>query len=241
MSRVLGESDEGTKPIAAEETTEHVAESSAGQPSREAHQKPVKRNSIFTNLFGKKETSTPVAKESATTPAKNSESTAVSATAPRLDDPVATGSSEPRTTALVSTPSADTAEGSALVDTPTPSAQATTPDPAKEKRRSSFFGNLGNKKEKRTDVTSDTDLADVEGKKSTPAKFGGLFRKPSRAATSGNRNANNATSPTPAIVEPTESPTSASKDASGVGDDTGAPSEATSTGHTQHTPVSATA
>ena len=241
VSRALGESTEGTQPITAEETLESkVAESSTGHSGRDAHQKPIKRNSIFNSFFGKKEATSPLTKDSTTTsPTKDSEATAVSATAPRLDDPVGIGSSEPSTTAPVSIPSANTAEGSALVDTP--SAQATTPDPAKEKRRSSFFGTLGTKKEKRSDVTSDTDIADGEGKKSAPTKFGGLFRKPSRAATSGNRNSNNATSATPAVIEPTESPTSTSKDAPVIPDDTGAASGPASTGHTQHTPVTATA
>ncbi|MCJ1265546.1 hypothetical protein MMC22_005426 [Lobaria immixta] len=241
VSRALGESTEGTQPITAKETVESKgAESSTGHSGRDAHQKPIKRNSIFNSFFGKKEATSPLTKDSTTTsPTKDSETTAVSATAPRLDDPVGTGSSEPSTTAPVSIPSANTAEGSALVDTP--SAQATTPDPVKEKRRSSFFGTLGTKKEKRSDVTSDTDIADGEGKKSTPTKFGGLFRKPSRAATSGNRNSNNATSATPAVIEPTESPTSTSKDAPVIPDDTGAASEPASTGQTQHTPVTATA
>lgn len=236
VSRVMGDSAEGTKSVTAEETMgSKGVESSAGHSSREAHTKPTKRNSIFNSLFGKKESTNPVAKDSATTSAaRDSEATAVSATAPRLDDPMATGSPEP-STAPVSTPAADTTEGSALMDTP--SAQATTPDPAKDKRRSSFFGNLGTKKEKRTDVTSDTDITDGEGKKSGPAKFGGLFRKPSRAATSGNRSANNATSTAPAVMEPTQSPTSASKDGPAVVGE----SEPASTGHTQPTPVPATA
>lgn len=231
VSRVLGESAEG-------KTESKGLEQSAVHSSREAHPKPTKRNSIFGSLFGKKETANPVAKESATTTAaKDSEPTAVSATAPRLDDPITTGSSEPSTTAPVSIPAADTNESSALVDAP--SAQATTPDPAKEKRRSSFFGTLGTRKEKRSDVTSDTDITDGEGKKST---FGGLFRKPSRAATGGNRSSNNATSTTPAVVEPTESPTLASKDdPAAVAGDTGFTSEPVPTGPTQHTPVSATA
>lgn len=230
VSRALGESAEGTQPITGEETLEPKgAESSTGHSGREGHQKPIKRNSIFSSFFGKKETTSPATKDSTTSPTKDSEATAVSATAPRLDDPVGTGSSEPSTTVPGSIPSADTADGSAPVDTP--SAQATTPDPAKEKRRSSFFGNLGTKKEKRSDVTSDTDIADGEGKKSTPAKFG-LFRKPSRAATSGNRNSNNATTTTPTVIEPTESPASTSKDAPVIPDDTGAASEPASTGHT---------
>lgn len=231
VSRVLGDSADGTKSV---ENTEYKGvESPVGHSSREAHPKLNKRNSIFSSLFGKKDT--PVTKDSATTTAaRESEASPVSATAPRLDDPVTTGASEPNTTAPISTSAVDTTESSALVDTP--SAQATTPDLGREKRRSSFFGNLGNKKEKRADVTSDTDITDGEGKKSTPAKFGGLFRKPSRAATSGNRGANNATT-TPAIVEPIES----SKDAPAVTDDAVNTSGPTSTGHSQHTPVPATA
>lgn len=238
VSQVLG--DEGKKSGIPEEKIESKGvESSPGHSSREAHQKPNKRNSIFSNLFGKKETTAPGAKDFATTTSsKGSEPTAVSATAPRLEDPITTGSSEPSTTAPASTAAADTTETSALVDSP--SATATTPEPGKEKRRSSFFGNLGTKREKRTDITSDADIPDGEGKKSAPAKFGGLFRKPSRAAASGNRSGNNATSPIPNVPEPIESPVSGGKDVSANTGDAGATPEP-ATGHAQHTPVSATA
>lgn len=238
VSQLVG--DDGKKSVIPEEKIESKGvESSLGHSSREAHQKPNKRNSIFGNLFGKKESPSPGAKDFATTTSsKGSDPTAVSATAPRLEDPITTGSSEPSTTAPASTTAADTTETSALVDSP--SVPATSPEPGKEKRRSSFFGNLGTKREKRTDVTSDADIPDGEGKKSTPAKFGGLFRKPSRVASSGNRSGNNATSPTPNVPESIESPVSGGKDVPADTGDAGATPEP-ATGPAQHTPVSATA
>ncbi|MCJ1340891.1 hypothetical protein MMC09_006187 [Bachmanniomyces sp. S44760] len=58
----------------------------------------------------------------------------------------------------------------------------TTPDMAKDKRRSSFFGTLGTKKQRKPDGMSDTEGTDGEGKKSGSDKIGGIFRKASRSA-----------------------------------------------------------
>jgi len=66
------------------------------------------------------------------------------------------------------------------VETPaaeTPAAEAVSSP--KEKRRTSFFGNLGMKKEKKAD--SDNEVTDGEAKETKAKKLGGLFRKPSKA------------------------------------------------------------
>ncbi|KAI9674669.1 MAG: hypothetical protein M1817_001572 [Caeruleum heppii] len=57
-------------------------------------------------------------------------------------------------------------------------------DPAKEKRRSSFFSGLGSKKDR---VGSDVEGSEGETKQKTSPvpKFGGLFRKPSKAPKNG--------------------------------------------------------
>lgn len=72
-----------------------------------------------------------------------------------------------------------------------------TPELAKERRRSSFFGTLGSKKERRAEPTSDSEVTDGEGKK--VGKLGGLFRRPSRAA-QGAKRASNVANGNPATV-----------------------------------------
>ncbi len=241
---------EGTKPviaegIIAEGTTEpKAAEPSAASPTREVAPKPSKRNSIF-GFFGKKDAVANGAKDTTSyASAKDSETTQVSATAPQLDDPVTTTPTDPTATSPVA---ADSSDSALPVNGPT--GTAITPDGFKDKRRTSFFGNLGTRKDKRTDTTSDAEVIDGDSKKSTPPKFGGLFRKPSRRAPSGSRAPNNIDPPPPALPEPTETAL-VSKDAPGIADHTGAkpstpavdePTTAVSTGHSQPAPVPATA
>lgn len=69
-----------------------------------------------------------------------------------------------------------------------PAPTLATPELAKERRRSSFFGTLGSKKERRAEPTSDSEVTDGEGKK--VGKLGGLFRRPSRAAQGAKRPSN---------------------------------------------------
>ena len=69
-----------------------------------------------------------------------------------------------------------------------PAATSAAPELPKERRRSSFFGTLGSKKERRAEATSDSEVTDGEGKK--VGKLGGLFRRPSRAAQSVKRPSN---------------------------------------------------
>ena len=69
----------------------------------------------------------------------------------------------------------------AVTDTPateaTPGATTTPTD----KRRSSFFSNLGTKKERKAGTTSGDEMVDAEGRKQSSGGFGGLLRKASRA------------------------------------------------------------
>lgn len=157
-------------PVAGAEST--VAETTPASATRESAPKPNKRNSIFGSIFGKKDFATPTSTETPpAVPARDEQST-LSSTAPQLDIPV-------------SSPTAETT--AATTKTPATAAEATTPAAAvspispTDKRRTSFFGNLGTKKERRTEGTSDNELTDGEGKKQSSGGFGGLLRKASRA------------------------------------------------------------
>lgn len=77
----------------------------------------------------------------------------------------------------VETPAADVALPAAIK----------TADPAKDKRRTSFFSPFGGKKEKKPDGTSDAENVEGEPKNRSAGtspipKLGGLFRMPSRSA-----------------------------------------------------------
>ena len=159
-------------------------------------------------------------------PAKDEQS-AVSSTAPQLDNPVTSSTAEPT---------------AATTETPTTSAEAAAPAAAAsplssaDKRRSSFFGNLGTKKERRTGATSDNELTDGEGKKQSPGGFGGLLRKASRAQ----KGSSSATSKDAANVPlPTETSAAATTNGETLAGKPAATEGATGT-HGQ-TPVSATA
>ncbi|KAL6718014.1 hypothetical protein ACLMJK_004099 [Lecanora helva] len=158
----------GTGTAAAGPSTAETAPTST---TRETAPKPNKRSSIFGGFFGKKEapTSAP-AETSPTAPVKNEPST-VSPTAPQLDTP----GTEPTSTAKPTTETTGTETAAAEPTTP---GATTTPT---DKRRSSFFSNLGTKKERKAGTTSGDELTDGEGKKQTSGGFGGLLRKASRA------------------------------------------------------------
>ena len=97
-----GKSVGAGEPIAAESATTNAIEPtaetaatetkpSAATASRDNAPKPSKRNSIFGSFFGKKDVTSPTKEEAAPiVPAKDVEPTAVSATAPQLEDPVST-------------------------------------------------------------------------------------------------------------------------------------------------------
>ncbi|KAL8841680.1 MAG: hypothetical protein Q9176_003075 [Flavoplaca citrina] len=185
------ESAKTDEPLAAANTPVEPSASTvepsttAAEPSavsttpRETAPKATKRNSIFGNFFGKKEApaaTKPTAAMSAdetapTVPAKDTEPTPVS----QVDPQPEVSASETAPTLETNAP-AGTSE-SAVATTPTTS--PVSPDAAKANRRTSFFSNLGTKKEKRTGGVSDAEGTDGEGKKT--GGFGGLLRKASRA------------------------------------------------------------
>ena len=171
------------------------AEPTVAETTREAAPKPNKRNSIFGSIFGKKDAVTPTSTEATTAvPVKDAQST-LSSTAPQLETPVTSPTAE--TTATTTETPATTAE------TTTPAAAASPLSPT-DKRRTSFFGNLGTKKERRTGGTSDNELTDGEGKKQSSGGFGGLLRKASRAQKgSATKEAANVPLPTETPAEPT--------------------------------------
>lgn len=205
---------EAPNPVVPEETAEPKAlEPIATTPTRENPPKPAKRNSIF-GFFGKKDSAAPGTKDVAPLiPAKDAETTPVSATAPQLDDPVTTASPEATLASAVAEPATENPETSAAVSSPT--ATATTPDGTKDKRRTSFFGTLGTRKEKKSDTPSDTEA--IDGEKKTPTKFGSIFRKPSRRVASGSRAPYNSEA-TPPLPDSTEITGAARKETAAVGD-----------------------
>ena len=179
------EPTEGVAETAA--VAEPVAAETAPTGTRENIPKPTKRNSLFGGLFGKKEATSPTATETAPAVTPKDEPSALSSTAPQLDNPV-TESTVP------AAPTLDTTEPTTTAAETTAPASNTTPTGT---RRSSFFANLGgNKKERKTGTTSDTEVTDGEGKKS--GGFSGLLRKASRA-TNKNPNASGAVKDTPEV------------------------------------------
>ena len=202
-SRVVGEPvvpEEGTKATAAQETPRPLTNEPAVITSTaEAIPKPTKRNSLFSNLWSKKDSGAISPKDTA--PAvgtKEPETTPVSATAPRIEAPINTTSAEPAAVAPAPTTVADAAESSSPIATTSPVASPTTP--ATDKRRSSFFNALGAKKEKKVEATSDVEGIDAEGRKSNAGKFAGLFRKPSRATPPAHKDTSSAVAP-PTVAE----------------------------------------
>lgn len=79
---------------------------------------------------------------------------------------------------------------------------------AKEKRRTSLFGNLGTmKKKEKSEATSDAEGTDGEKKTSTANKLGGIFRKPSKAIKSEEKKPAAANSESKPIAEGAENET----------------------------------
>ncbi|KAL8929856.1 MAG: hypothetical protein Q9208_001000 [Pyrenodesmia sp. 3 TL-2023] len=254
-SRVLAdpvipvEGDKAEEPLAA--TTETggglattpapttTSETPASTTARETTApKANKRNSIFGSFFGKKEPS------STTTPTVNKPANESAPVVPAKDvEPATTSSTIPQDEAAVAETAAPIVETTApsttaeTVPAPTSTTSPVSPDNSKANRRSSFFSNLGTKKEKRTGGVSDAEGTDGEGKKS--GGIGGLLRKASRAQ--GSRSANKTTPTTDGATE-TEAPAPISKDAPRVETLTNgevAPESTTMT--SQPTPVQATA
>ena len=176
---VTGDGAEGVTPTPAASKT----------PVAGTTSKASKRNSVFGGLFGKKDSPKSTTAESGpAVPAKDvpakDESSTVAATAPQLDNPVKSPTTDATTSATADAvtkptePVKEKAAESTAASSPSPAAAtATTPT---DKRRTSFFSGLGTKKEKRAGATSGDELTDGEGKKS--GGVGGLFRKASRVA-----------------------------------------------------------
>ena len=135
-------------------------------PASTTKEKPNKRASVFGSLFGKKDTASIPAEKT-----NKDEPSTVSDTAPQLDSPVP----------ITTEPAAGAKDDKTEAKPTTEAATSTSPQTPTDKRRTSFFSNLGTKKEKKPDTTSGDETADGEKKKQSGG-IGGLLRKASRAA-----------------------------------------------------------
>ncbi|KAL8819534.1 MAG: hypothetical protein Q9223_002051 [Gallowayella weberi] len=212
-----------------------AAESPTSTTPREAAPKANKRNSIFGGLFGKKETP-------ATTPTPTATST-TNETAPAVTTkdtepaPIAQVDGHPENPVTENAPTVDSTAPAAASETAPVTSSATSPvspDASKANRRSSFFSNLGTKKEKRTGGVSDAEGTEGEGKKS--GGFGGLLRKASRAQ--GPKSTSKPTAATDGAAD-TEAPKPVSNDTPLAKTNDMVPDSTTST--SQQNPVPATA
>ena len=146
--------------------------------------KSSKRSSVFGSFFNKKEMPKEKEKEIApAVPAKDAETMPITAIAPQIEESAAMKAEQPMMN--VTAPGETATEASAVSapagETMPTKATAITPD-TKEKRRQSFF-NLGGKKEKRSEATSDTEGAEKSGSATARgAKLGNVFRRASRSA-----------------------------------------------------------
>ncbi|OJJ49350.1 hypothetical protein ASPZODRAFT_129788 [Penicilliopsis zonata CBS 506.65] len=178
--------------VAAEETPVAVPAVETAEKEEKKAETPVaqkKRASIFGNFFQKVTSpSHEKSEKEATAPA---EPAAVSSTAPQLENPVEEAAVAPIEPESVTAPAETAAATAEAAETPAeaapaeaPAAAATSPAP-KDKRRTSFFGNLGIKKEKKGE-TSDNEATDGETKHKSN-KLGGIFRMPSKAVKLGEK------------------------------------------------------
>ena len=171
--------------------------------------KSAKRGSVFGGLFKPKDTPKLAAEGTPATAATKEEPTTVSSTAPQLENPV-TSPTEPITTETSSKPDADPAAVAAAVaatkESETKDAPKTTTT-LSDKRRTSFFGGIGSKKEKKAGATSGDELTDGESKKPSGG-ITGLLRKASRAAPKGEKPSTAAAPAVPSSkpAEPTDVP-----------------------------------
>ncbi|KAL9003439.1 MAG: hypothetical protein Q9188_003689 [Gyalolechia gomerana] len=224
-----------TAPTTAMTNTPVTTDTPAATAAREPTSKANKRNSIFGSFFSKKEPS------ASTTPATNiTTQEAVPAVPTKDTEPTTTSPTVPptETAAKETAPTVDTNAPATTTETPA-STSATTPispDTTKANRRSSFFSNLGTKKEKRAGGVSDAEGTDGEGKKS--GGFGGLLRKASRA-----QGHKPAPKPTPATdgVADKEAPAPISKNTRSTEPTTNSEAVPESTTTAAQTPVQAAA
>lgn len=167
-----------TAPATGTSSTPTTTDKPAATTARESTPKPNKRNSIFGSFFNKKEPS------ASTTPTVNTTTQEPGPAVPSKETELATTSPtvpQTETATKETAPTVDTNAPVTTTETPATTSATTpvSPDTSKANRRSSFFSNLGTKKEKRTGGVSDAEGTDGEGKKS--GGFGGLLRKASRA------------------------------------------------------------
>ena len=178
--------------------------------------KSTKRGSVFGGLFNKKDTPkapTESTTAPATTPAVTStkdEPTAVSSTAPQLENPVtaptpAPDSGKAEAAAASNGDPAAIAAAIAASSTTADSISAKTPTSNADKRRTSFFGGIGSKKEKKSGATSGDELTDGENKEKSGG-FGHLLRKASRATKPKPSTSGAPAVPSTKTAEPTEVP-----------------------------------
>ncbi|KAL8948390.1 MAG: hypothetical protein Q9222_005417 [Ikaeria aurantiellina] len=264
-SRVMGDpvvpvnDTKGEEPsVPATETAvpATTTETPPNTATKEAAPKANKRNSIFGGLFGKKDTPATAAPTTTGAATASPTTTAPTTTTDEAAPALPAKDSEPATTSPVAaktetlenqtSPAIDTTpavESTEATPAATSATSPVTPDTAKGNRRTSFFGNLGTKKEKKVGGVSDAEGTDGEGKKS--GGFGGLLRKASRAQ--GHKPTSKTTATTNGAATETETSAPVSKDipvtekttTSGATAADVAP-ESTTTA-SQPTPVSATA
>ncbi|KAI9698930.1 MAG: hypothetical protein M1836_003119 [Candelina mexicana] len=240
--------DQPVKPITTEPAVGAGNVSSARESAIETTPKPAKRNSLFGSLFQKKDVRSPVEDkpERETAPAvpakdvppkempNNTTDTApaialnANSTAPTIANPAT--AETPASTAESASPimnKPDTTE--ILAPTSETTVTAANAEPSKEKRRSSFFTNLGSRREKRTE--SDTEVVDSERRQRSASplpKLGGLFRNPSRAM-KGNKDS--------AKKEPVSPATATATHQSPITETKASESPLEATGETSQTPV----
>ncbi|KAF4214924.1 hypothetical protein CNMCM8980_008847 [Aspergillus fumigatiaffinis] len=172
------EATEAAAPAPAEEKKEET-EAKKEEKKAESPAPKSKRTSLFGNFFQK--VTSPSHEKSEKEAAAPAETSAVSSTAPQLENPVEEAAVKPIEPETVTTAAAAT-EAEAPKETAAQSPTAETPA-GKDKRRTSFFGNFGKKK-----GDSDNEGADGEAK-AKGNKLGGLFRKPSKAVKLDNKEA----------------------------------------------------
>ncbi|GIK03123.1 hypothetical protein Aspvir_007192 [Aspergillus viridinutans] len=169
-------------PVAAAPAEEKKEETEAKKEEKKAESPAPKskRTSLFGNFFQK--VTSPSHEKSEKEAAAPAEPSAVSSTAPQLENPVEEAAVKPIEPETVTSAAAATATESPKETAAAQSPTAETPA-GKDKRRTSFFGNFGKKK-------GDSDNEGTDGEsKAKGNKLGGLFRKPSKAVKLDNKEA----------------------------------------------------
>ncbi|RHZ74685.1 hypothetical protein CDV55_108431 [Aspergillus turcosus] len=164
-------------PAAAEGAEAAVAAPAEEEKKAESPAPKAKRASIFGNFFQK--VTSPSHEKSEKEAAAPAEPSAVSSTAPQLDNPVEEAAVKPIEPETVTAAAATTEAEAPKEIAASPTAE--TPS-GKDKRRTSFFGNFGKKK-------GDSDNEGAEADKAKGNKPFGLFRKPSKAVKLDNKEA----------------------------------------------------